>query len=120
MPRPKTVDAYIAAYPKSAQIMMRALRRAITAAVPDAEERLSYQMPFYYYHGRLAYIGAFKDHVSLFITGVQTAPEFKDRLKPYVTSKGTIQFPLGKTIPTALVKKMVRSRAVINLARQSS
>jgi uncharacterized protein YdhG (YjbR/CyaY superfamily) len=36
--------------------------------------------------------------------------EFKDELKTFSTSKGTIQFPTDKPLPTTLIKKMVKAR----------
>jgi uncharacterized protein YdhG (YjbR/CyaY superfamily) len=35
---------------------------------------------------------------------------FKNELKSYSISKGTIQFPTDKPLPAALVKKMVKLR----------
>jgi uncharacterized protein YdhG (YjbR/CyaY superfamily) len=36
--------------------------------------------------------------------------KFKSDLKRYSTSKGTIQFPTDKPLPTALIRKMVKAR----------
>jgi uncharacterized protein YdhG (YjbR/CyaY superfamily) len=41
---------------------------------------------------------------------VAVIEQFKDELKEYVTSKGTIQFPLDKPLPTALIRKVVKAR----------
>ena len=46
---------------EAARPILRQLRRIITTAVPEAEETISYGMPFYRYHGRLAYFAAHKD-----------------------------------------------------------
>lgn len=109
----KDVDAYIAKAPKPAQVMMKKIRAAIKAAAPEASEKISYGIPFYEYKspgykGRLVYFGAFKTHVSIFAWGreVDKHPE----LKKYKTSKGTLQFPLGTTIPVAIVKKVTKAR----------
>ncbi len=111
-----TVAAYIAAAPPRARAMLRQLRAAIRAVAPDAEEKLSYRMPYYAYHGRLVYFAAFTNHVSLFILGRATTV-FAKELARYRTSRGTVQFPIGAPIPVALVKRMVRARVKENEAR---
>jgi uncharacterized protein YdhG (YjbR/CyaY superfamily) len=35
---------------------------------------------------------------------------FKNDLKPFKISKGTIQFPTAKPLPSALIKKIVKAR----------
>ncbi|HVB87578.1 MAG TPA: DUF1801 domain-containing protein, partial [Candidatus Dormibacteraeota bacterium] len=57
----------------------------------------------------LVWYAAFSDHCSLFPTAAPIA-QFKDELKSFSTSKGTIQFPLDKPLPTALIKKIVKAR----------
>jgi len=59
---------------------------------------------------------AFKDHCSFFPSANPVAT-FKDELKGYKTSKGTIRFPIGKPLPAALVKKLVKARITENEER---
>lgn len=92
--------------------MLRQLRQTIRAAAPKAEEKLSYGMPYYGYHGRLAYFGSFGDHVSYFVMPSQTIQaKYALAMKPYKTGKATLQFPLGTKVPVALIKKLVTARA---------
>jgi len=51
----------------------------------------------------------FSDRCSLFPTA-SVIEEFKNELKDFITSKGTIQFPLEKPLPIALIKKLVKAR----------
>ena len=56
----KDVDEYIALAPKEVQAKLKELRATIMAAAPNAQERISYGMPYYYYKGRLVYFGLSK------------------------------------------------------------
>lgn len=113
---PQTVDDYLAALPEEARATLEKIREAIKAAAPRATEVISYQMPMYKHHGMLVGFAAFKDHCSLF-PGAEPIATFKDELKAYETSKGTIRFPIGKPLPAALVKKIVKSRIAENEKR---
>jgi uncharacterized protein YdhG (YjbR/CyaY superfamily) len=55
---------------------------------------------------------AFAEHCSLFPTAA-VIDEFKEELKAYTVSKGTIQFPLGKPLPVGLIKRIVRARVAM-------
>ena len=104
------MDAYIARTPEPARRMLIKMREAIRASVPrDAWEVISYRMPAFRRGGVLVWYGAFADHVSLFPTGSILA-RFKDELSRFKTSKGTVQFPLDKPLPVALIKRMVKAR----------
>jgi uncharacterized protein YdhG (YjbR/CyaY superfamily) len=111
----KDVAAYIAAAPAKVRPMLRQLRSAIRASAPRAEEKISYGIPYYGYHGRLIYFAAFKHHVSLYVMG-RARRKFAKALQPYQTSKATCQFPIGCAIPVALVTKLVRDRVKENEA----
>jgi uncharacterized protein YdhG (YjbR/CyaY superfamily) len=111
------VDAYIAAAPKEAQPLLRQLRALIKGAAPKAEERISYGMPHYDYHGRLIYFAAFKNHVGVYPGGY--ADKYPE-LKPYTTGKGTYRFPLDQPLPAALLRRYVKGRVKENEAKAGS
>ena len=107
---PKTVGQYLARVPAPARGPLRKIRDAIRSVVPsDATETISYGIPAFRHKRVLVWYAAFSDHCSLFPTAAVVA-EFKDELKGYSTSKGTVHFPLSKPIPVSLIKKLVRAR----------
>lgn len=109
MKKSKDVNTYIAGAPKDVQAKLKELREAIKNACPDADERISYGMPYYSYHGRLAYFAYFKDHLSLF--AIPPIPdEFKDRLRGNITGISTIQFSFDERLLIPLIKKLVKAR----------
>ena len=114
----QAVDAYIKAAPKTVQPMLRDLRQAIKAAAPKAEEKLSYGMPFYEYHGRLIYFGAHRNHVGMYPIIGREKDLYAKELKPYLAAKATLQFPIGQPLPITLVKKVVKQRAKENEANR--
>ena len=116
----QAVDAYAAAAPKATQTMLRQLRQAIKSAAPNAEEKLSYRMPFYAYHGRLIYFAAHKTHIGMYPIIGREKDLYAKELKPYMAEKATLQFPIGQPLPIALVKKVIRERAKQNEARATS
>lgn len=107
---PKTVDEYLAGVPEPARSTLKNVRAAIRSAVPpETIEAISYGMPTFKYKGPLVWYAAFSNHCSLFPTAA-VIEAFKNELKGYSTSKGTIHFPTDKPLPAALVKRMVKAR----------
>ena len=104
--RAKSVDGYISAAPKRVQGKLREIRKIIKSAAPEAEEKISYGMPYYNYKGRLAYFAAFKDHVSLFAMP-PVVGELNRKLRKYQTGKSTIQFPLDEELPVSLIRMLI-------------
>jgi uncharacterized protein YdhG (YjbR/CyaY superfamily) len=90
---------------------IRAVIRSV--APPEATEAISYGMPAFKYKGMLVWFAAFSKHCSLFPTAA-VIEAFKKDLKSFTISKGTIQFPLDKPLPAALVKKLVKARIAQN------
>ena len=107
---PASVDEYITRVPEPARNTLQQLRAAIGSAVPpEASETISYRIPAFRHDKVLVWYAAFSDHCSLFPTAA-VIEEFKEELKGYSTSKGTVHFPLNKPLPTALIKKLVKAR----------
>jgi len=107
---PKDVDDYLAAVPQPARGTLNRIRAAIRSAVPpEATEIISYGIPAFKHKGVLVWFAAFSNHCSFFPTA-SVIEAFKNELKSYSISKGTIQFPTDKPLPAALVKKMVKLR----------
>lgn len=108
--KPKTVEEYFVDVPESARGVLEQLRAVVRSAVPaQATETISYGIPAFKTGKVLVWYAAFSNHCSLFPTG-SIVEEFKNELKGYTISKGTIQFPLDKPLPIALIKKLVKAR----------
>ena len=116
---PKDIDEYLAGVPEPARGTLNKVRAAIRAAVPpEATEAITYRIPTFKYKGSLVAFAAFKNHCSLFPMSMAVIAAFKDELKGFHTSKGTIHFPLDKPLPAALLKKMVKARVAQNEERK--
>ena len=116
MKKPKDVDEYIADFPKEIRERLEQVRAAITEAVPEAVEVISYNMPAFTYNGILVWFGGHAKHIG-FYPRVSAMAAFKKELSIYKSAKGSVQFPLDKPLPIALIKKMVKFRLAENLLK---
>jgi len=113
---PKNIDEYIAGFPEDIQEKLQRIRMTIRAAAPDAEEKISYQMPTFYLKGNLVHFAAFKEHIGFYPTPTGTE-KFQKELAAYKVAQGTARFPLDKPIPFDLITEIVKFRVKENLAR---
>ncbi len=108
-----TIDEYIAQCPETYHPLLQSVRETIRAAAPDATEKISWQMPTFYQNGNLIHFALQKKHIGIY-PGSSGVEHFAEKLKDYQTSKGTIQFPLDKPIPHALIAEITRFRVEEN------
>ena len=109
-PKTKTIDEFLSIVSADKRAALQKLRRMIRAAVPRAEECISYGIPAFRLDGRLLVgFGAGADHCS-FYPGAYPIEAHRAALRRYDTSKGTIRFPAAKPLPAALVRKLVKAR----------
>ena len=106
---PKTIDEYIALFPKDVQAILEKIRATIKKSAPTAQETINYQIPTFTINGNLVHFAAFKSHIGFYPTpsGVE---KFKEELSIYEGAKGSVKFPLDKPIPYTLIGKIVKFR----------
>jgi uncharacterized protein YdhG (YjbR/CyaY superfamily) len=116
-----SVEAYLTNVPEPARTTLKKLRATIRAAAPkEAEECISYGMPAFRYKGGLVAYAAFKKHCSFFPMSASLLDDFTRDIEGFRTSKGTLQFPVDKPLPPALVKRMVKARVKQNECNASA
>jgi uncharacterized protein YdhG (YjbR/CyaY superfamily) len=111
-----SIDEYIATFPDDVRGKLQELRAVIRASAPEAEEKISYQMPTFALNGNLVHFAAFKRHIGFYPAprGIQ---EFEKELSAYERSKGAVRFPIDQPLPLELISKIVRFRVSENLKK---
>ncbi len=111
-----SIDEYIATFPQDIQKILKELRATIKAAAPDAEEKISYQMPTFFLNGNLVHFAAFKKHIGFYPTpsGIEA---FQKELSVYDGAKGSVQFPIDEPMPLKLISRIVKFRVAENIKK---
>ncbi|MGE5392279.1 MAG: iron chaperone [Candidatus Saccharibacteria bacterium] len=116
----KDVDAYIAGAWGEAQAKLEELRKLIRSSIPDAEEKISWGVPFYWYQGALAGFAAFKNHVG-FGFAFALSPEDRRSLeeKGYTTGSKTVQIRFDQKVPATAIRQILKVQAKKNEAKKA-
>ena len=115
---PKTIDEYLAGVNADHRDALQKLRKTIHALAPKAEECISYGIPAFRLNGRsLVFFGAWANHCAFYPGSSATLKKFRNELRDFQTSKGTLRFSPDKPVPVALVKKLLKARIAENNAR---
>lgn len=112
----QSIDAYIEAQPGSVRDKLRALREAIRAEAPHAEEKIGYGIPTFVLGENLVHFASFTHHIG-FYPGPSGIAAFKEELAGYKGAKGSVQFPLEGPLPLDLVARITRFRVQEAVAR---
>jgi uncharacterized protein YdhG (YjbR/CyaY superfamily) len=114
-PKPKTIDEYLASVNGQHRDALQKIREAIHVVAPKAEECISYGIPAFRLNGRsLVFFGAWANHCAFYPGSSATLKKFRNELRDFQASKGTIRFSTRKPLPAALVKKLVKARIAEN------
>jgi uncharacterized protein YdhG (YjbR/CyaY superfamily) len=107
----KSVQMYLKSLPVDIRNTLEKVRKVIKTIVPKADEIIHYQLPAFKFNGMpFAAFGAFKNHCSYFTMSHAIMKELKEEINKYHTSGVTIHFPPGKSLPAALIKKLVKAK----------
>jgi uncharacterized protein YdhG (YjbR/CyaY superfamily) len=112
--RPKDIDEYIAVAPKEAKKKLLEMRACIRKAAPGAKEGLKWGMPAFSYKRILVVFAAHKGHIGFYPTPSAVKAFAKD-LSKFATARGSIQFPMEKPLPLALIRKITEFRVRENV-----
>ncbi|MDF2865914.1 MAG: hypothetical protein K0R72_732 [Clostridia bacterium] len=110
----KTIDEYILQFPIEVQEILKNLKKVIKESAPNAEEKISWQMPTFFLYGNLVHFAAYKNHIG-FYPSPSGIDAFKNELSDYKGAKGSVQFPINKPIPYELISKIVKFRVQENI-----
>ncbi len=111
-----SVDEYIALFPKDVRKKLTQLRKLLSQCAPEAEERISYQMPAFFLNGVLVWFAAHTNHIG-FYPKASAISRFKREISTFKSAKGSVQFPMDEPLPVELIRKMVRFRVVENASK---
>jgi len=108
-----TIDEYVKGFPYEIQKKLEEIRAAVKTIAPDAEEKISYQMPTFYLNGNLVHFAAYKNHIGFYAipSGIKA---FEQELKGYKSGKGSVQFPIDQPLPMELIRRIVEFRVEEN------
>lgn len=120
MKKAKDVKEYISNSAEKARPILEELQKIIKSTVPEAEERIAWNVPNYKLNGVLAGFAAYSKHVSVgFNEGGLSGEERKMfENEGYKTGKGTFQIKFDQEVPSKLISKVLKSHAKINAAKE--
>jgi uncharacterized protein YdhG (YjbR/CyaY superfamily) len=113
----KTIDEHIQTFAPETQAILEKVRQTIKSVAPQATEAISYGIPTFRLNGNLVHFAGYAHHVG-FYPGSEAIEVFREEIKGYKTSRGTIQFPLDKPIPYDLIKKITEFRVQRSLQKK--
>ena len=112
------IDEYINHFPENVKKNLEKIRQIIRDAAPEAQEAISYQIPTFKLNGKnLVHFAAYEKHVGFYPTpsGIE---KYKEELAQYKPAKGSVKFPLNKSIPFDLIRKIVKFRKMEELSKK--
>ena len=110
----QSIDEYIAACPPDSQDYLRQIRKLIRSLVPDAKEKISYQMAAFERNGKnLIHFAGWKQHVSLYPVPAGSEA-FERQIAKYAGGKGTLKFSLDEPLPIKLIERVVKLHLAVN------
>ena len=112
-----SIDEYIDSFPEHFQEKLEELRNVIKELVPDAQEKISYQMPAFYLNGILVWFAGFSKHIG-FYPKTSGIAAFEQELGQYKHAKGSVRFPIEKPLPIDLIRKIIKFRLNENLQQK--
>jgi len=100
---------------------LKELREIVKKTIPEAEERISWGVPFYRYYGVLGGFATLKNHVDFGFYDYfskEIREEFEEA--GYVTGKKIVQIQFDQKVTVAMIRKLLKARAEVNRKRKGA
>lgn len=111
MPKPTSIDAYLAKVAAAERAVLVKLRKTVRSVLPDAVECISYSMPAFRYRGRVvAGFLATKRGCSYYPFSGKTLATLAPELAAFSQTKSALHFDPRHPLSAALVKKLLTVR----------
>lgn len=111
----KTIDEYIDQLPEEKAGLVQKLRHLMLSLVPGIQEKFSFKIPFYYYHGMFSYLNATKDSVNVaFCRGKDLINEFPQLEIKNRAIIASVSIKTEKDIDTFQLKQIIVAAAIWN------
>ena len=105
------IDDHLDALPAAQRETLSRLRETLRELLPTAEERISYRMPCFAVEGKaVAGFDGFRDHCSYFPHSGSVLAKVDGLPRWAEADGGTLRFPIGRRLPKAVVRRLVRVR----------
>lgn len=106
--KPQSIEEYIQAQSPEKQADLWQMREILRAALPEAQEKISWGMPTFWQGHNLCHFAAAKHHIG-FYPGPEAVAEFLPQLQAAgdSTDKGTVRIPYGR-IDAELIGRIAR------------
>ncbi len=105
-----SVDEYMGTFSGETRARLEVLRAKILEIIPNATERISYNIPGYFVDGTMiVYFSGYANHVSLYPLHL-IDPKDAGKFSAYASGKATLKLPHSKPLPVGLIETFVRLR----------
>lgn len=118
--KPKDVAEYISNQAEVARPLLEAIRALIQEAVPEAEETISWNAPFYKHYGMLAGFAAYKQHIRFGVVGSEIDSVIREKLteRGYNVLERGLQIKFDQEIPRVELTQILQTKAQDNEKKQ--
>ncbi|CAB4871145.1 MAG: hypothetical protein F2785_04720 [Actinobacteria bacterium] len=105
------IDAYLAAVPEPKKSTLEEMRRRILAIVPDAEQKISYQMPAFAVGGKVvAGFAAFKNHLAFLPHSCRVFSQLDRELEGFVRTLSSLHFAIDQPLSEELIATLIEAK----------
>lgn len=113
----KEIQEFIAQFDSKSQETLYQLRDLIAGCATSSEEIMSYGVACFKTEYMLVGYGGGKGFCSLYVMDPALVKKYKEMIKPFKASGGTLHFVPGEPLPEKIITLIVRERVEANHLR---